>query len=183
MKLNTKFLKPYGELTLFAGLALVSLSFYLLYVSIDKKIQINIYKEQFSSIVADTQKYKQHITELNADSINKPSDDELIELKSEIQKHAELVVNLRTSILPLMTKLEELLPESVHLNVLEHDIKTQQIKIIAIADDISGMSVFLNSLEKDNAYSSVLLKRQATVQLNDVDKIEFELSIKENLAS
>ncbi|VAW80237.1 hypothetical protein MNBD_GAMMA12-41 [hydrothermal vent metagenome] len=180
MKLNTNFTNLYGKLTSFIGILLIGLSFFLIYISVVKLIQVNLYKDQVAEIKVDTKKYKQHIAKLSMKRIHKPTKAELDILSSQIKKHAELVNSLRSSILPLMNKLEGLLPKTVHLTVLEHDIQSQQIKIVAISDDISGMSDFLTQLEKDSAFSSVLLKRQATVQFNKIEKIEFELSIKES---
>lgn len=180
MKLNTNFTNPYGKLALFIGILLVGLSSFLIYNSAVKLIQINLYKDQFTKIKEDTKKYRQHIAKLNMKRIHKPTKVELDVLSSKIKKHTELVGSLRTSILSLMNKLEGLLPKTVYLTVLEHDTQSQQIKIVAISDDISGMSDFLTQLEKDNAFSSVLLKRQATVQFNKIGKVEFELSIKES---
>ncbi len=180
MKLTTNFTNPYGKMAPLMGMLLIGLSCFLIYISVVKLVQVEFYKKQFAKIEGDTKKYKQHIAKLNMRQIHKPTKVELNTLTAQIKKHAELVGELRSSILPLMNKLEGLLPKTVYLTVLEYDIQSQRIKIVAISDDISGMSDFLTQLEQDNAYSSVLMKRQATVQFNDVDKIEFELSIKEN---
>lgn len=177
--LNKKFTKPYGWTTLPIISAASILILLAVYYSVLMWFDLSAFEQEITKLDTTTKQFQQKTVELESRNVNAPTKKQVANLEEKLYRLSQIFVEAKSSVLLVFNKLENILPESVYIKQLNHNGASTKTIIIALADNSDGISAFLESLEADKDYVSVLLKRQSHIKLKNKNYIEFEILIDE----
>ena len=178
--LTKRFIKPYGRSVRPIVSLLSVLLLLILYFTFTMWQEISGFDHDIERLTKATATFKEETLKLNSE--HTPTKKQVAELESKLYRLSQIFIEAKSSVLVLFNKLEKIIPESVSIQQLNHNGTSAKTNIIALAENVDGISAFLEQLEADNDLSSVLLKRQSHIKIKGAQFIEFELSINEKRA-
>lgn len=177
--MNNNFTKPYGWTTLPIVSIAAVLILLAIYYGVLMWVEFSTFEQEIIKLDKTTKQFQQKTQELKSRSINVPTKLQVNDLEAKLFRLSQIFVEAKSSVLVVFNKLENIIPESVFIKQLNHNGASAKTTIVALADNADGISAFLEKLEADEDYVSVLLKRQSHIKLKNKEYIEFEILIDE----
>jgi len=176
MRVNTNFLVPRHRLALplamgtaiLAAVAAAS-SFWFAIDSADKRGELSGLQEKLASMAQRTPAIS---------AVTLPSGKDLSELKRRVAAINSLTPYRGAPLTLVLSKLEELLPDSMWLASLHHRAREGDLMIVVEAGSAEQLTRFLQRLEQDPWFSGILLSKQTPQEVPGRNIVQSELRLK-----
>lgn len=177
--LNNTFIKSYGwtiKPIIATILILVAVVSFYVFMMLEDIFEVEKSKVSLNEKISF---FQDKTTEISSKNISLPSSIQIAVLEKKLFRLNQIFFDAKSSVLVLFNKLEVIIPESIFIKEINHNGTTAKTNIIALAESVDSISVFLEKLELDRDFISVLLKRQSHIKIKNKQYIEFEISIDE----